>query len=106
MTKKAESEKQISDFRPGDRVKIDYKIYEGGKVRVQPFEGIVIAKKGSGNSKTLTVRRVKVGNPGVERIFSLNSPNIKGIKVTKKTRARRAKLYYIRGKKGKAAMEV
>ncbi|MBN1162385.1 50S ribosomal protein L19 [Patescibacteria group bacterium] len=94
------------DFRPGDIVRVLYKIIEGKKVRTQPYEGIVIAKKGSGVSKTFTVRRIGVHGIGVERIFPFYSPNIEKLEVVKRGKVRRAKLYYLREKKGKEAMRV
>lgn len=98
--------KEIPDFRAGDTVRVDYKIKEGDKERVQPFEGIVIARKGAGEGKTFCVRKIASGNIGVERIFPLNSPWIEGLEVVKKSKPRRAKLYYLRERKGKAAMKV
>ena len=98
--------KRIPNFRAGDTVRVYYKIREGEKERIQPFEGIVIAKRGAGDSKTFTVRRIAADGIGVERIFPLNSPWIEKLEVVKKGRARRAKLYYLRERKGKAAMRV
>jgi len=106
QNKKEPRKKVRNEFRPGDTVEVRYKIREGGKTRIQPFAGIVIAKKGAGESKTFTVRRVKAGNPGIERIFPLSSPNIDELKVIKKGKVRRAKLYYMRDRKGRKAMEV
>lgn len=93
----------IANFNVGDTVKVFYKIIESGKTRIQPYEGIVISKKGSGNSKTFTVRRIGADNIGVERIFPLFSPNITKINVLRRGKVRRAKLYYLRGKKGREA---
>jgi large subunit ribosomal protein L19 len=98
--------KELIDFNAGDTVKIHYKIIEGGKSRVQPFEGIVISKKGTGVSKTFTVRRIGADNIGVERIFPLYSPNIDKIEVISYGKVRRAKLYYLRERVGKAATKV
>ena len=98
--------KEIPDFRSGDTVRVNYKIKEGDKERLQPFEGIVIARKGAGACKTVTVRKIASGEVGVERIFPLNSPWIEGLEVVKKGKARRAKLYYLRQRKGKAAMRI
>jgi len=94
------------NFRPGDTVKVFYKIKEGEKERVQPFEGVVIALKGSGISRTFTVRRISVGGLGVERIFPVHSPNIQKVEIKKRGKVRRAKLYYLRGRVGKAATRV
>jgi large subunit ribosomal protein L19 len=98
--------KELIDFNAGDTVKVHYKIIEGGKSRVQPFEGIVISKKGTGVSKTFTVRRIGADNIGVERIFPLYSPNIDKIEVISYGKVRRAKLYYLRERVGKAATKV
>lgn len=100
------SNKEIIDFNPGDTVKVHYKIVEGGKSRIQPFEGIVISKKGVGVSKTFTVRRIGADSIGVERIFPLFSPNIDKIEVVSYGKVRRAKLYYLRNRIGKAATKV
>lgn len=98
---------EVPDFRVGDTVRVIYKIMEDEKlVREQPFEGVVISKKGSDISKTFTVRRIGSAGIGVERIFPLYSPNIKSIEVLKKGKARRSKLYYLREKKGRAATKV
>ncbi len=92
----------LPDFAPGDTVKIDYKVVEGDKERIQPFQGIVTGKKGGGMDETFTVRRVLQGI-GVERVFPLQSPLIKDLKVIRKGSVRRAKLYYLRKAKGKHA---
>ena len=105
-TQKNTIEKTLPDFRPGDTVRVLYRIIEGEKVRTQPYEGIVIAKKGSGVSKTFTVRRIGADSVGVERIFPLNSPNIESLTVTKKGKVRKAKLYYLRDRKGRAATRI
>ena len=96
----------VPDFNPGDSVRVHYKIIEGDKHRIQPYEGIVLAKKGSGVSKTFTVRRISTDGVAVERIFPLFSPNITKLEVTRHGKVRRAKLYYLRGKKGRAATKV
>ena len=82
----------------GDIVKVYYKIKEGDKERIQPFEGVVIAKKGAGMSKTFMVRKIGAAKVGVERIFPFHSPNIEKVEVVKSQKVRRAKLYYIRDK--------
>ena len=89
-------------FKPGDRVKVHVKIVEGKRERVQVFEGFVIAIKNSGARKTFRVRRESYGI-GVERVFPLNSPRIEKIEVLRKGKVRRAKLYYLRKRVGKAA---
>jgi large subunit ribosomal protein L19 len=94
--------KDLTDFNIGDTVRISVKVIEGDKERIQPFEGVVISMHGSGTRETFTVRKMSFGI-GVERIFPLLSPSIDKIDVLKKGNVRRAKLYYLRGKKGKAA---
>jgi len=93
-------------FNVGDTVRVFYKILEAGKLRIQPYEGIVISKRGEGSSKTFMVRRIGADSVGIERIFPLLSPNIESLKVIKHGRVRRAKLYYLRDKIGKAAMRI
>ncbi len=95
-------EREIPEFTPGDTVRVNVKIQEGGKFRIQAFEGVVIAIRSRGLRSTFTVRKVSFGY-GVERIFPLHSPMIESIERTKKGRVRRAKLYYLRQRKGKAA---
>ena len=93
----------IPEFKTGDTVSIGVKVIEGEKSRIQIFKGLVIAiSAGSGMGKTFTVRKVSNG-VGVERIFPLHSPNLDSIDVVKKGKVRRAKLYYLRSRKGKAA---
>ncbi len=92
----------IPDFRPGDTVRVNVKIKEGERERTQAFEGVVIRKRGAGIKATFTVRKVSYG-VGVERIFPLHSPVIDSIKVVNRGAVRRARLYYLRGLKGKAA---
>lgn len=90
------------EFAIGDTVRVDVKIREGDRERIQAFEGTVIAKKGSGVAETFTVRRVSYG-VGVERVFPLHSPNVAAVKVVRKGKVRRSKLYYLRDRVGKAA---
>ena len=92
----------VPSFNVGDTVKVSFKVIEGTKERIQAFEGIVIAKKNSGIRETFTVRRVSYGI-GVERTFPLHSPKVADIKVIRKGKVRRAKLYYLRDLTGKAA---
>jgi large subunit ribosomal protein L19 len=99
-------EPKIDDFRVGDTIRVNYKIIEGDKTRTQPYQGIVIAQKGSGVSKTFTVRKISANSVGVERIFPLLSPNIESLKVIKKGKVRRAKLYYLRERIGKQATRI
>jgi large subunit ribosomal protein L19 len=89
-------------FKPGDQVKVYFKVVEGGNERIQIFEGIVIRMKGSGLSETFTVRKVSFG-VGIERIFPINSPRIDKVEVVRYGKVRRAKLYYLRNLSGKAA---
>ena len=97
-----ENTNKIPSFKPGDTLSISVNVKEGKKVRQQLFKGTVIARKGSGMSETITVRKVSNG-VGVERIFPLHSPSIASIKVNKINKVRRAKLYYLRNLSGKAA---
>lgn len=90
------------DFRPGDTLRVHVKVIEGQRERIQVFEGVVIKKRGSGISQTFTVRKVSNG-VGVERTFPLHSPKIDKIEVVRRGKVRRAKLYYLRKLRGKAA---
>jgi large subunit ribosomal protein L19 len=100
---KAQIKKDIPDIRPGDVVRVHLKVKEKGKERIQVFEGLVIAKKhGKGPSATFTVRKISQGI-GVERIFPLFCPTIAKIEVVKRSKVRRAKLYYMRERRGKKA---
>jgi large subunit ribosomal protein L19 len=92
----------VEEFRIGDTVKVHFKIVEGTTERVQIFEGVVIAKNNSGIRKTFTVRKISYG-VGVERVFPLHSPRVERVEVVRRGRVRRAKLYYLRSRVGKAA---
>ena len=92
----------IPSFQAGDSVRVHVRVIEGEKARIQLFEGVVIARKGGSNRETFTVRKISYGT-GVERIFPLHSPMIEKIDVVRLGRVRRAKLYYLRSKKGRAA---
>ena len=92
----------IPTFRPGDNVKVHVKVIEGNRSRIQIFQGIVIARKGHGVTETFTVRKISFG-VGVERTFPLHSPTIEEIEVVSRGDVRRAKLYYLRALRGKAA---
>ena len=94
--------KAIPDFRPGDTVKVNYKVVEGDRQRIQAFEGVCIARKNAGIASAFTVRKIASGE-GVERIFPLYSPNVDSIEVIRQGRVRRAKLYYLRGLRGRKA---
>lgn len=93
---------ELPEFSVGDTVRVSVNIREGERERIQMFEGTVIARKGSGISETFTVRRLSYG-VGVERVFPIHSPNVKGVQVVRRGRVRRAKLYYLRDRVGKAA---
>lgn len=92
----------LPDFGPGDTIKVLYLVREGEKERIQVFEGVCLTRRGGGMSESFTVRKVS-GGIGVERVFPLHSPFIKGIEVVRRGRVRRAKLYYLRGLRGRAA---
>ena len=94
--------KDVPEFRAGDTISVNVKVKEGEKERIQVFTGVVIQRKGSGIGATFTVRKMS-GNVAVERIFLLHSPNVSEIKVNKLGRVRRARLYYLRDLRGKAA---
>jgi large subunit ribosomal protein L19 len=95
--------REIPDFRPGDTVRVSYKVVEGTRERIQAYEGVVIARRGGGNlNASFIVRKISSGE-GVERIFPLYSPNIAGIEVIRRGRVRRAKLYYLRERRGRSA---
>lgn len=94
------------DFTPGDTVRVNVKVKESGKERLQAFEGVVLSIRGKSPSQTFTVRKIGSAGIGVERIWPINSPSIQSIEIKKKSKTRRAKLYYLRGRKGKAALEV
>lgn len=102
MLEQEQMKSDIPDFRPGDTVRVDVKVVEGTKERIQAFEGVVIKRRGGGLSETYTVRRVAYG-VAVERCFPLHSPRVDKITVVRQGRVRRAKLYYMRERFGKAA---
>jgi large subunit ribosomal protein L19 len=94
--------KEIPDFAPGDTVLVNVKVVEGERSRVQAYEGVCIARSGAGLNQSFTVRKISYGE-GVERLFPLYSPMIDSIKLVRRGTVRRAKLYYLRGLRGKAA---
>ena len=98
----ASQARELPPFRPGDTVKVHYRIREGDKERVQVFQGVVIRKSGGGTGATFAVRK-RSGGVGVERIFPINSPRIEKLEVISSGRVRRARLYYLRARQGKAA---
>ncbi|MCZ8184981.1 MAG: 50S ribosomal protein L19 [Beijerinckiaceae bacterium] len=95
-------EKKIPDFAPGDTVIVNVKVKEGDRSRVQAYEGVCIARNGGGLNESFTVRKISYGE-GVERVFPLYSPNIDSIKLVRRGKVRRAKLYYLRDRRGKSA---
>ena len=99
---KLSAKKDIPDFGPGDTVLVNVKVIEGDKSRVQAYEGVCIGRAGSGLNESFTVRKISYGE-GVERVFPLYSPMIDSIKVVRRGKVRRAKLYYLRGLRGKRA---
>jgi len=94
--------KEIPDFQPGDTLVVNVKILEGERSRVQAYEGVCIGRAGAGLNENFTVRKISYGE-GVERVFPLYSPMIDSIKVVRRGKVRRAKLYYLRGRRGKSA---
>ena len=99
---KLSANKTIPDFGPGDTVLVNVKVIEGDKSRVQAYEGVCIGRAGAGLNESFTVRKISYGE-GVERVFPLYSPMIDSIKVVRRGKERRAKLYYLRGRRGKSA---
>jgi large subunit ribosomal protein L19 len=101
VAKQLKSAKDIPEFTIGDTVNVHVRIVEGDKERIQVFQGVLIAQKGRGSNRTITVRRI-VANEGVERVFPLHSPRIAQIEVVRRSDARRAKLFYLRNRVGKS----
>ena len=97
-----EAKRKLPEFQPGDTVKVHCRVVEGGKERIQIFEGLVIARSGSSVNASFTVRKISYGE-GVERVFPIYSPIVEGVDVVRRGRVRRAKLYYLRGLTGKSA---
>jgi large subunit ribosomal protein L19 len=96
------SEKTVDDFGPGDTIQVNVKVTEGSRERIQAFEGVCIARSGGSLNQNVTVRKISYGE-GVERVFPIYSPLVESIKLIRRGRVRRAKLYYLRGLTGKAA---
>ena len=94
--------KTVPEFAPGDTVKVNVKVTEGTRTRIQAYEGVVIARTGGGINESFTVRKISYGE-GVERVFPLFSPSVDSIEVVRRGKVRRAKLYYLRGLRGKSA---
>ena len=99
---KFKATKSIPEFRPGDTLRVGVKVVEGDRTRVQAYEGVCIARANKGMGSSFTVRKISFGE-GVERVFPLYSPNVESIEVVRKGVVRRAKLYYLRGRRGKSA---
>lgn len=102
QAQKLAAQRAIPDFQPGDTLIVNVKVKEGDRTRVQAYEGVCIARTGGGLNESFTVRKISYGE-GVERVFPIYSPNIDSIKVTRRGRVRRAKLYYLRDRRGKSA---
>ncbi len=101
--KKQLEAKKVPDFRAGDTLKLAIRIKEGDKTRIQNFEGLCIVRRGNGVSETFTVRKIGANNVGVERIFPIYSQSLESITVLRRGRVRRARLFYLRDRRGKAA---
>jgi large subunit ribosomal protein L19 len=99
---KLSAARQIPDFQPGDTLQVNVKVVEGERSRVQAYEGVCIARSGAGINENFTVRKISYGE-GVERVFPIYSPMIESVKVVRRGKVRRAKLYYLRDRRGKAA---
>jgi large subunit ribosomal protein L19 len=99
---KIEAKRTLPDFRPGDTVRVNVRVTEGTRTRVQAYEGVCIARNGAGINENFTVRKISYGE-GVERVFPVISPLVEGVEVVRRGKVRRAKLYYLRGLTGKAA---
>jgi len=102
QVEKLSASREIPDFQPGDTVLVNVKVVEGDKSRVQAYEGVCIGRSGGGINENFTVRKISYGE-GVERVFPLYAPMIDSIKVVRRGQVRRAKLYYLRGRRGKSA---
>ncbi|MCR9239494.1 MAG: 50S ribosomal protein L19 [Alphaproteobacteria bacterium] len=97
-----EAKRKLPTFSPGDTVKVNVRVTEGARTRVQAYEGVCIARKGGGIQETFTVRKISYGE-GVERVFPVYSPLVEGVEVIRRGKVRRAKLYYLRDRRGKSA---
>ncbi len=102
VAEKVVGTKEYPDFKAGDTITVYYKIKEGNKERIQQFRGVVIQRRGNGHTETFTVRKMS-GNIGVERIFPIDSPFIENIEINKRGKVRRARIFYLRGLRGKKA---
>ena len=99
---KVVAQRSLPDFAPGDTLRVDVKVVEGERERIQAFEGVCIARRSDGVNSSFTVRKISYGE-GVERVFPTLAPQVAGVSVMRRGRVRRAKLYYLRGRTGKAA---
>ena len=99
---KRAAQSNVPDFRPGDTLKVNVRVVEGTRERIQAFEGVCIARRNAGLNSSFTVRKISYGE-GVERVFPLYSPRVESIEVVRHGAVRRAKLYYLRGRRGKSA---
>ena len=99
---KIEAKRQLPEFSPGDTLRVNVRVTEGTRTRVQAYEGVCIARSGSGLNESFTVRKISYGE-GVERVFPIFSPLIEGVDVVRRGKVRRAKLYYLRSRRGKSA---
>ncbi|MEJ5020553.1 50S ribosomal protein L19 [Ochrobactrum vermis] len=99
---KIEEKRKLPDFQPGDTVRVQVRVTEGTRTRVQAYEGVCIARSGAGLNENFTVRKISYGE-GVERVFPVYSPIVEGVEMVRRGKVRRAKLYYLRGLTGKAA---
>ncbi|MFK8033679.1 MAG: 50S ribosomal protein L19 [Hyphomicrobiales bacterium] len=97
-----EAKRKLPTFSPGDTVKVNVRVTEGTRTRVQAYEGVCIARKGGGINETFTVRKISYGE-GVERVFPIYSPLVEGVEIIRRGKVRRAKLYYLRDRRGKSA---
>ena len=99
---KIEAKRTLPEFQPGDTVRVQVRVTEGTRTRVQAYEGVVIARSGAGINETFTVRKISYGE-GVERVFPVYSPLVEGVEIVRRGKVRRAKLYYLRDRRGKSA---
>ena len=99
---KIEAKRKLPEFQPGDTVRVNVRVTEGSRTRVQAYEGVVIARSGAGLNENFTVRKISYGE-GVERVFPVYSPLVEGVEVVRRGKVRRAKLYYLRDRRGKSA---
>ena len=102
LAEELEAKRPIPEFQPGDTVRVNVKVKEGNRERVQAYEGVCIARTGGGINESFNVRKISYGE-GVERVFPTHAPQVAGVTVMRRGRVRRAKLYYLRGRTGKAA---